>query len=173
VSDPDIRAEADQDVAAIAAIHRAAFGQDAEAVLVDRLRESADPYLSLVACASGAPIGHILFTPVTVDGADSARTFLGLGPMAVVPALQRSGVGSQLVRAGLRACRERSPAIDAVFVLGHPEFYPRFGFELARPLGLLYESEAFAPAFFVHVLRPGALAGASGRVRYLPAFDAV
>jgi predicted N-acetyltransferase YhbS len=89
--------------------------------------------------------------------------------MAVLPALQRRGIGSELVRAGLRECAAQGAAL--VFVLGHPEYYPRFGFVPAAPLGMHYQSETFDPAFFVLELEPKNLAGLQGWVRYHPAFD--
>jgi putative acetyltransferase len=172
VQDLEIRAEQEADRAAIARLNREAFGRPDEADLVDALRAVAKPYLSLVACRGGGPVvGHILFTPVFVEGGDPSGSWLGLAPMAVTPALQRAGIGSALVRSGVQACR--ASGAEVVVVLGHPGFYPRFGFEPARARGLLYQSEEFAPAFFVQELRPGALASQRGRVRYLPPFDAV
>ncbi len=166
-----IRAERSGDEAAIARVHTAAFGQPQEAKLVDELRGTADPYLSLVALQDGALVGHILFTPVTVRGPEQAFGALGLGPMGVVPQYQRRGIGSALVRAGLEACNRLRHEI--VFVLGHPTFYPRFGFRLAAPLGLRYGSEAFDSFFMVAALTPGVLKGRSGWVEYLPPFAEV
>lgn len=128
-----IRAESSGDIAAIRALNLAAFDGDAEAGLVDRLRHEADPYLSLVAVVDGAIAGHIVFSPATLD-ADPALPALALGPMAVLPARQREGIGSALVRAGLERCRELG--VKAVFVLGHPLYYPRFGFVPAADYGI-------------------------------------
>ena len=171
MSDIVIRSESDEDRDPIRVIHCEAFGRSEEAELVDELRLVASPYISLVAARGSALVGHILFTPVHVVDADPSSMLVGLGPMAVTPGAQRAGVGSRLVRAGLSECRARE--IGAVFVLGHPELYPRFGFVPAHTLGFQFVSEAFADAFFVQELRPGALVGLAGHVRYLPPFEAV
>lgn len=162
-----IRAERPSDRAAIFDLNARAFGGDLEARLVDRLRERGAVAVSLVAVDGDAVVGHILFSPVTVQG----RAFAALGPMCVAPERQRSGVGSALVRAGIEACRARGDA--AVFVLGHAGYYPRFGFEPAAPRGLHYKSSDFDPYFFVLELREGALQDAKGLVEYDQAFDEV
>jgi putative acetyltransferase len=120
-----IRAETDADHAAIHAVNAAAFPTAAEADLVDALRQQARPLISLVAEQDGVIVGHILFSPVTLDSQPDLR-IMGLAPMAVAPEHQRSGIGSALVRAGLEQCRQLG--YQAVVVLGHPEYYPRFGF---------------------------------------------
>jgi putative acetyltransferase len=91
--------------------------------------------------------------------------------MAVEPDCQRDGIGSLLVRAGLDACRSKGHAI--VFVLGHSEYYPRFGFEPAAPRGLFYSdtSRDYSAVFFVTELEAGALAGRRGVVHFRPEFD--
>jgi putative acetyltransferase len=150
-------------------ILRRAFPLPGEAELVARLRREAPGSLALVAEQSGRVIGYILFSAVSVDGAGRSASALGLGPMAVEPDAQRRGVGAALARAGLEACSARGAGL--VFVLGHPTYYPRFGFRLAAPLGLWYREGAFDRAFFVIELRSGAAAGLRGRVRYHPAFD--
>ena len=85
--------------------------------------------------------------------------------------LQRSGIGSILISAGLDACRNFG--WKGVFVVGHPEFYPRFGFVPAAPLGLHYKGAEFDPYLFVREISPGALQGISGMIRYYSAFDEV
>jgi putative acetyltransferase len=178
----EVRVERDGDDAAVAAIHTAAFGRPEEARLVARLREQAQPYLALVADLDGRPVGHVVFSPVTIRDAVPAPLAIGLGPLAVLPEHQRHGIGGALVLAGLAACVEAG--LDVVFVLGHPSYYPRFGFRPAAPHGL-YFRPAHAPAldakrqaeldaaFMVAELVPGALGGATGRVEYHPAFDEV
>lgn len=158
-----IRAEEASDRAAVFDVNLRAFGGDTEARLVDAVRDRAT--VSLVAVEDGAIVGHILFSPVTVSG----HTFTGLAPMAVTPERQRSGIGSMLVHAGIEACRARGDR--AIFVLGHAEYYPRFGFTPAAARGLHYKSDAFDPYFFVLELDRGALGGVSGLVEYDPAFD--
>jgi len=163
---PVIRDETRADRRAIFALHARAFPTDAEARLVDRLRDAGAATVSLVAQEDGVVVGHILFSPVRVVANDGAAfDALGLAPMAVVPELQKTGVGGALIRAGLEACRADRHAM--VFVLGHPTYYPRFGFEPAAEHGFAYEGgPSYARAFFVRALVPGALAGRSGVVSY-------
>jgi len=162
-----IEVETMGDVAAVAAVHRAAFGQPNEATLVDRLRASAHPQVSLVARLADRIIGHIFFSPVELAGAPDLRA-MGLAPVGVVPEWQRSGVGDGLVRAGLDACR--ALGARAVVVLGHPAYYPRFGFVPAARFGLRCEYDVPDEAFMALELVPGSLTGAAGMVRYAPAF---
>jgi putative acetyltransferase len=161
-----IRAERPGDRAAIFAVHAAAFPTDAEARLVDRLRDAGAATVSLVAESDGRVVGHNLFSPVRIVGPGGAESgAIGLAPVAVLPALQNGDVGGALIRAGFEACRAAGHAV--VFVLGHPPYYPRFGFEPAARFGLSYEGRPqFSPAFFVRELEPGALAGRSGVVHY-------
>ena len=139
-----IRPETPADADAIRAVNVAAFGSPVEASLIDALRGLADPYLSLVADdGDEVVVGHILFTPVHVPNVTAL--VVGLAPMAVLPARQRTGIGSALVRAGLDGCRALNAA--AAIVLGHPEFYPRFGFVPADRFGLATEYKTCRPAF--------------------------
>ena len=162
-----VRPEISSDRAGVRAVNVAAFGGPAEASLVDILRERARPSVSLVAAGEGRVIGHILFTPVTLDGHPDLP-LLGLAPMAVAPGRQRQGIGTALVAAGLARCQDEGAA--AVVVLGHPAFYPRFGFGPAAAYGLACEFPAPPDAFMVRELRAGALAGRPGLVRYHAAF---
>ena len=164
---PLIRAEAPGDHAGVRAVNVAAFETPAEADLVDALRAQARPLVSLVAEEASTIVGHILFSPVTLPG-HPALALMGLAPMAVIPGRQRAGIGSALVRAGLEACRRL--AADAVVVLGHPAYYPRFGFAPGVRTGLACEYDVPAEAFMVRELRPGALRGATGNVQYHAAF---
>ena len=164
-----IRFERQEDIPHIRSVNLAAFETALEANLVDALRARANPILSLVAEDAGgdAIIGHILFTPVTLDGAGDLR-LMGLAPMAVLPAKQRRGVGSALVREGLEQCRRI--AVDAVVVLGHAEYYPRFGFAPSSRFGIRSEYDVPDDVFMVLELREGALQGRTGMVHYHPAF---
>jgi putative acetyltransferase len=164
-----IRPEAESDHTAIREVNNAAFGRPDEGRLVDALRGHAKPFVSLVAEKDDAVVGHIAFTPVALDGFDGL--LIGLAPMAVVPAAQRSGMGSMLVRAGLERCTALGAV--AVVVVGHPEYYPRFGFVPAGRFGLSSEYDVPPEAFMALELRPGALRGASGTVRYHDAFRAL
>ena len=163
-----VRTEEPGDEASIRAVNEAAFETPTEADLVDRLREQARPFISLVAVRADEIVGHILFTPVTVTSADSSYQAIGLAPMAVLPRQQRRGVGSRLVEAGLAACREAG--LEVVVVLGHPEYYPRFGFEPASRRGLRSEYDVPDEVFMALGLRPGALEGRGGLVQYHPEF---
>ncbi len=162
-----IRPEQPGDAAAVRHVNEAAFGRPDEADLVERLREKVPSYLALVATRGGEVVGHIAFTPVSVAGAGRLDT-LGLAPMAVLPAHQRAGIGSALVRAGLAACREAGAG--AVVVLGYPAYYPRFGFTPAGDFGILSEYDVPPEAFMALELVPGALAHAAGVARYHAAF---
>jgi putative acetyltransferase len=162
-----IRAESQKDITAVDALNRAAFETDAEARLVALLRTEATPVISLVAEADELVVGHIMFSPVTAEGAP-AGAVLGLAPMAVLPEHQRRGIGSELVRAGLDACH--GIGVTALVVLGHPEFYPRFGFVPASRFGLGSEYSVPDDVFMAMELEQGSLAGVSGVVRYHPAF---
>lgn len=163
----EVRTERPDDQASIHALNRAAFSTPAEAALVDALRERASPFVSLVAERNGRVIGHICFTPVTIAAAPQCR-LVGLAPMAVASAHRNQGVGAALVHAGLEACR--ALGVDAVVVLGHPTYYPRFGFQPAGRWGITSEYDAPPEAFMALELRAGALAGVSGTVRYHEAF---
>ena len=163
-----IRAETARDFERIRQINEAAFESPAEADLVEALRQSAEPIISLVAETSSGVQGHILFSPVTIDDADILC--FGLGPMAVEPAGQRSGIGSLLVTAGLASCRDLGAS--AVVVLGHPGFYPRFGFSPASRFGISPEFDVPDEVFMAQELANGGLDGVEGVARYHPAFAA-
>jgi len=165
-----IRKERADDREQVFAVHAAAFETPAEARLVDALREAADPLVSLVAVSAKRVVGHVLFTPVRIGGGLDRGRAMGLAPLAVLPERQGEGIGSRLVRAGLDACRHLGR--DVVVVLGHPEYYPRFGFRPASERGLRYNG-AELRSFMVIGLRSRALEGLSGNVKYLPEFDEV
>jgi putative acetyltransferase len=162
-----VRAERDDDHAAVHAVNAAAFESPVEAELVDKLRREADPVVSLVAEAGGKIVGHIMFTPVTLPGHPDLR-MMGLAPMAVAAAHRGQGIGSALVRNGIDRCARME--MGAVVVLGHPGYYPRFGFRPGAGYGLACEYDAPADSFMVKELQPGYLAGRSGKVSYHAAF---
>ena len=164
-----IRPEAHADHAAVRRVNEAAFGQPDEADLVDRLRDRAVAYLALVAEDGGVVVGHIAFSPVRLEPPRPGLAAWGLAPMAVLPDRQRGGVGSALVHAGLAACRDAGA--DAVFVLGHPDYYPRFGFRPAAAWDLRDTYGAPPEAFMALELTPGALDGAGGVAHYDAALD--
>ena len=168
-----IRPEQPLDYSAISEVNNLAFGQENEPRLVEFLRRSPGfiPELSLVAVLENQVVGHILFSPVVIETSTGDSSILALAPMAVRPEFQNQGIGSELVRQGLEACRRLGCRI--VVVLGHSDFYPRFGFEPARPKGVSAPFPVSDEHWMVIELHPGALSGVQGTVRFPPAFDDV
>lgn len=163
----EIRTEQPGDLEAIQQVNMDAFGQALEGRIVDALREHGAALLSLVAVVDGVVVGHILFSPATVGSTVGAA----LGPMAVTPAYQRRNIGSQLVVHGI--ARLRATACPFVVVLGHPAFYPRFGFEAAATLGLSCAWDVPADVFMVAVLDPKVRGRLQGPVEYRPEFSTI
>jgi len=147
-------------------INEAAFGRPDEAALVDSLRTEGAVLLSVVAELEKHAVGHILFSRMWIETVDGMVPAVALAPMAVLPEYQRQGIGSRLVRHGLDLLRGRGEHI--VIVLGHPGYYPRFGFSTEKARAL--ESPFPPDAFMAMELSPGALAGIRGKVRYPAAF---
>ncbi|MCB9849815.1 MAG: N-acetyltransferase [Phycisphaerales bacterium] len=168
-----VRAESPTDYDAIDQVNDVAFGGDGESRLIRALRNRADfdSGLSLVAEREGVVIGHILFTSIRIDGEGGSTPAQALAPMAVLPDWQNQGIGSRLVRVGLRMCRERRHGI--VVVLGHPKYYPRFGFVPAPPIGIAPPFPVSDDAFMVCALKHGALDNVCGNVCYPREFDDV
>ncbi|MFC2049559.1 GNAT family N-acetyltransferase [Chloroflexota bacterium] len=166
---PTFRPEAPEDVAAIRLLNEQAFGQKSEARIIEKLRNRGLLTISLVAIQDNKIVGHIAFSPVKIESEHSSFEAIALAPMAVLPAHQNKGIGSQLVRAGLEKCR--SLGYEAVVVVGHPNYYPRFGFITAKPKGLKCEFEVPDEAWMVLELREGALAGRQGTVKFQPEFE--
>ena len=167
-----VRPELPGDEPVVRAVLTRAFPTDAEARQVEVLRGNTDPQVSLVAVgATGAVVGHILFTPVEIRSGARGSSAMGLAPMAVTPEHQRTGIGGALVEAGLAACTALGERV--VVVLGHPNYYPRFGFRPAEELGLYYGRPGPNPAFMVCEIERGALRGRSGQVVYHAAFDSL
>jgi len=166
-----IRPEKPEDIESIRNINEQAFRQENESKLVDKLRNRGVLTISLVAVRDSEVVGHIAFSPVVVESGTSSFTAIALAPMAVLPAHQRKGIGSQLVRAGLEECRRLGHEI--VFLVGHPDYYPRFGFVPAKPKGVDCEFEVPEEAWMILELREGALAGRRGIVKFEPEFKEV
>jgi putative acetyltransferase len=166
-----IRAETPEDQAAIRNVNELAFAQPNEANLVDALRVNCPDHISLVAEVDGSIVGHVFFSPVQIGEMQTENAALGLGPLAVLPAFQNQGIGSQLVTFGLDVCRALGTEI--VVVLGHPNYYPRFGFTVARESGLTCEYPVPDEAFMVAELKDGSLSDRHGLVRYRPEFNSV
>ena len=165
----EIRQETEADQAGVRDVLVEAFGQPNEADLVAARRKGSAffPELSLVAEAGAAVVGHILFTRLHVRGAEP-KPGLALAPMGVRKSFQRLGIGGELVRAGLGAARQRREPF--VVVLGHPDYYPRFGFERASRWGIKAAFEVPDEALMAIELQPGGLAGVSGSVCWAPEF---
>ncbi|MGE7137207.1 GNAT family N-acetyltransferase [Luteibacter sp. NPDC031894] len=163
----EVRAATAADLEAILAVHRAAFGREAEAGLVRRLVQAGRDAISLVAVDDAdAVLGHVLFSPVTVEKGDDGKA-LGLAPIAVHPDHQRQGVGRSLIEEGIGACFVRDAR--AIFVLGSPAYYGGFGFAKASAHGL-HDAFEGGNAFQVLALTVDGLAGYGGRVDYAPEF---
>ncbi len=158
-----IRQASEDDHNDVKALNQAAFGGEDEAAIVDALQASGDSLYSLVAHNDRDVLGHIQFFKIAVDGADIAA---GLGPMSVVPDMQNRGIGSGLVRLGLQLMQGSGRPL--VFVLGHQDYYPRFGFsaDIAAPFCAPWEG----PAFMALKSQPDA--PLDGRLTYPPAFGA-
>jgi putative acetyltransferase len=147
-------------------INEAAFGRPYEANLVDNLRSEGVMLASVVAELEKRIVGHILFSRMSIETDGGSIPAAALAPMAVLPELQRQGIGGRLIRHGLDLLRRRGEHI--VIVLGHPDYYPRFGFSSGKARSL--ESPFPPDAFMAMELSPGALDGIRGKVRYPAAF---
>jgi putative acetyltransferase len=162
-----IRPELEADRARIHAVNVAAFATTIEADLVESLHAKDLELISLIAEIDDAVVGHILFSPVALASHPHLK-LMGLGPLAVEPQHQRRGIGSALVQEGLSRCE--ALGCQGVVVVGHPEYYPRFGFVPARELGFRCEYDVPDNAFMIKELEPGALRGATGLIRYSECF---
>lgn len=165
----EIRLETPDDIEGVHAVNLAAFETSAEAELVEALREFDGPFVSLVAEAQGEIVGHIMFTPVFLDD-DEEFTIYGLGPMSVMPEFQKKGIGAALVHAGLERCIDID--VEAVVVLGQPEFYSKFGFVAASEFDINCEFEVPKEYFMALELADGVFWKKSGTVSYNPLFKA-
>lgn len=165
-----IREERLKDRSAIRQVNEQAFGQQVEADIVDRLRDSCPDILSLVAVQEEQVVGHILFSPATIEGDGKAVQGMGLAPVTVKPEWQRQGIGSLLIRAGIKMLKDRGCTF--VILLGHPEYYPRFGFERASQHGIHSQWDGIPDeAFMILVLDGSAMKDISGVARYRSEFD--
>jgi putative acetyltransferase len=165
-----IREEKTEDYDAVQVINDRAFGAPEEGRIVGILREACEETLSLVAVSDDEIVGHIFFSPVTIDHEDTQLTGMGLAPMAVLPEHQNQGIGSRLVKEGLRRLGETD--CPFVIVVGHIDYYPRFGFERASQFGLQCQWDGVPDAaFMIMVLDESVMEGVSGVARYRSEFD--
>lgn len=168
-----IRHELPEDAPAISEVLLQAFAQDGESRLVNALRDDGNinPELSLVAVHDDRIIGHILFCPITIVSGTVETPALALAPLGVHQDYQCRGIGAALIEAGLEECRRLGHRI--VIVVGHPGYYPRFGFTSARDSRITAPFPCRDEVFMALPLKPGALDGIGGMVRYPVAFDTV
>ncbi|MFY9941815.1 MAG: N-acetyltransferase [Desulfobacterales bacterium] len=173
----DIRNTIEADEPEIRRVHEAAFGPQAGRTVADLALAllhdpTASPFISLLACDGSASIGHVLFTSVRISGPGKSPEAFILAPLAVLPDRQRHGIGTKLVQAGLTVLSESGGQL--VFVLGHPEYYPRFGFQPAGRLGLSAPyliPEENANAWMVLELSHGILGSVRGKARCADALN--
>lgn len=164
-----IRDERESDLEGIRAVNRLAFPGGPEAAIVDDLREHGALTLSLVAEMHGLIVGHIAFSPVTIDAETGTFEAMGLGPMAVHPEFQGQKTGSLLAFEGL--ARLTDLGHGACVVVGHPEYYQRFGFRPASDFGLVWRDDVPAKFFMAIELEEGWLSAKAGRVLYRPELE--
>jgi putative acetyltransferase len=164
----EIREERPDDVAAVRDLNRRAFGQDQESNIVDALRANGAALLSLVATVNDQVVGHIMYSPLSIGG---NVTGAALGPMAVLPELQRKGIGSKLVEAGNQKLKDAG--CPFIIVVGHADYYPRFGFKPASEHGITCEWDVPDDVFMLLVLDESKMEGVSGLAKYRHEFSSV
>ena len=162
----EIREERPEDIAAVREVNKRAFGQEQEANIVDALRSNGAALLSLVATLNGQVVGHIMYSPITVG---DKVTGAALAPMAVLPEHQREGIGSKLIEAGTQKLKEAG--YPYIIVLGHANFYPRFGFKPASSFGIECEWDVPDDVFMLLVLDQSKMQDVSGLARYRHEFS--
>ena len=166
-----IREEQAGDIGGVREVEMQAFGRAEEADLVDGLRREGAVLLSLIAEVEQRIVGHILFTRMWIETSNGSVSAVALAPMAVLPEYQRRGIGQRLVRQGLNLLRCRGERI--VIIVGHPDYYPRFGFVTAKPRGIDNEYNAPEEAFMILELQPGAFTDVTGVAKYQPEWNGV
>lgn len=160
-----VRKEEEKDYPRVYEINKLAFEQENESKLIEKIRKGNNfiPELSIVAEVDNQIVGHILFSKIQIVG-DSVYETLALGPMAVIPQFQKQGIGSLLIRKGIETAKELG--FDSIIVLGHKEYYPKFGFQPASKWKIKCPFDAPDEVFMAIELVKGALEGKSGVVRY-------
>jgi putative acetyltransferase len=163
-----VREELPEDISAVRLVNVRAFGRTQEADIIDKLRQNCSDLLSLVAVRQNDVVGHILFSPTTVESEDRSTQGMGLAPIVVRPDCQRQGIGSELIRAGIEELKSNRCAF--IVVLGHPQYYPRFGFERASRYGIRSEWQVPDEAFMILMLDESEMRSVSGVAKYRPEF---
>jgi putative acetyltransferase len=164
----EIREECHDDIAAVRALNRQAFGQDQESNIVDVLRANEAALLSLVATVDDRVVGHIMYSPAVVG---DNTTGAALGPMAVLPAYQRQRIGSKLIKAGNRKLKDAG--CPFIVVVGHADYYPRFGFRPASKHRIKCEWDVPDNAFMLLVLDQAKMESVSGLAKYRHEFSSI
>ena len=164
----EIREERADDVAAVRNMNRRAFGQDQESNIVDALRANGAALLSLVATLDDRVVGHIMYSPLTIGG---NVTGAALGPMAVFPEHQRQGIGTKLVKVGNQKLKDAG--YPFIIVVGHADYYPRFGFRPASEHGITCEWDLPDDVFMLLVLDQAKMESVSGLATYRHEFSSV
>lgn len=165
--------EKNNNILSIQEVVTAAFGRTSEAKLVEAIRNTQNfiPELSIVATEKENLIGHILFSPIVIETQRQTFSALALAPLAVIPTRQREGIGTELVQFGLSKCCELDH--NLVIVLGHPNYYLRFGFQPANQFGIRAPFPVPEQAFMILELKPDTLENVNGLVKYPAYFDEV
>jgi len=164
-----IRHENPQDIPQVYSVIERTFKRAAEAKLADKLRRACSDHLSLVAEDNGLIVGHVMFTPVVIDNGKQLKG-MGLAPMSVLPSRQCQGIGTLLVKAGLQILRDNNSPF--VIVLGHPDYYPRFGFQPASRYHIKSQwPDVPDEAFMILVLDEKAMRKVSGTARFRDEFN--
>lgn len=165
-----VRSEKPEDYQSIYNVNKLAFNGEVEAKLVNNLRKTKGfiPELSLVATKNNVIVGHILFSKINIKTNKGDVSVLALAPMAVLPDCQKQGIGSFLIKEGLRKCKKLG--YKAIILVGHPDYYPRFGFTPAKEKGLKLPFPAPDEAFMVYEIIPDSLKDIEGTIEYPPEF---
>lgn len=163
-----IRMEKKDDHEAVKEVNLKAFPTDVEATLVEKLRSSLD-VISMVAVHDDKVVGHILFSPLTIENDNESFPALILAPIAVLPEYQKQGIGTQLIEKGIIECKNQGHSI--IILVGHPEYYPRFGFKSAEQYDIQHPFEVPEDVFMVYELKPDTLKYVNGVLMYSKPFE--
>ena len=160
-----IRKEEERDYKKVYEVNRLAFQQENESKLIEKIRKGKNfvPDLSLVAKIDDEIVGHILFSRIKIVG-DSIFESLALAPVAVIPEFQKQGIGAELIKKGIEKAKELG--FDSIIVLGHKEYYPKFGFKRASNWSIECPFEVPDEAFMAIELTEKAFEDKAGTVRY-------